>query len=69
MPEEFAIQGQSTNTDAACPAPTDVHKCLMDPIVVRGLCCNVAGAATATPVNNKVTNAVITPSRIICDRL
>ncbi len=47
------------------PAAIGNNNCCMDRIVVSGLCCKVAGAATATPVSTKVIHAVITASRTI----
>lgn len=65
---EIVPQGQSINTEDGCPPAIGISSCCMDWMVVRGLCCKVAGAATATLVSSKVIHAVITASRTIWAR-
>ena len=62
---EIEPQGQSINAEDGYPPNNGITCCCIDRIVVSGLCCNVAGAATATLVSSKVIQAVITPSRTI----
>jgi hypothetical protein len=61
-------QGQSINAEGWDPPKKGNTTCCIDRIVVRGLCCKVAGAATAALVKNKVIHAVTTPSRTIWAR-
>jgi hypothetical protein len=65
---EIFPQGQSINAEDGYPPNNGIICCCIDRIVVSGLCCNVAGAATATLVSSKVIHAVITPSRTIWAR-
>jgi hypothetical protein len=56
------------NAEDGYPPNNGITCCCIDRIVVSGLCCNVAGAATATLVSSKVIHAVTTPSRTIWAR-
>jgi hypothetical protein len=60
---EIGPQGQSIKAEEGFPPTIGINSCCIDPIVVSGLCCKVAGAATATLVSSKVIHAVITASR------
>lgn len=62
---EIGPQGQSIKAEDGFPPTIGINSCCTDRIVVSGLCCKVAGAATATLVSSKVIHAVITASRTI----